>query len=191
MGTQSIGGALASAEAIVVGRVKEHAEPDYSFQRLRPAAMVVEVTESLKGSLKGDIEIVEGLMCYQSFAAEDLKIGMSYVFPLTEIDLANPDDTFGLMIGSPTPNAPSYKMFVLPSCSHSALLLDGAKLYTNELTSDGGRRLEHYMNLSFLKLLFVTRLFDVWRAIPIIAIVIILCIGFVLVRKRRAQDHRV
>jgi hypothetical protein len=185
-----MGRALASAEAVVVGRVKGHAAPDFSSGNPRPAAIVVEVTESLKGSLKGDIEIAKNLMCYQSFSSQDLKVGTSYVFPLAEIDVANPDDTFNVMIEPPGPNTPSHKMFVLPTCSHSALLLDGSKLYTNELTSSGGRRLEYYMSLLFMKVLFATGLFDVLRAIAVIAATI-LCTGFIVFRRRRARARGV
>jgi hypothetical protein len=36
----------------------------------------------MKGGPKGDIEIAEVLMCYQSFTSEDFKTGGSYVLPL-------------------------------------------------------------------------------------------------------------
>jgi hypothetical protein len=190
-GTQSIGSVLASAEAVVVGRIKRHAGRDYSSEYPRPAIVVVEITESLKGGLEGDIEVATGQLCYQSFPSEDLRIGMSYVLPLTEIDLANHDDTFGLMIGPPRPNIPSYRMFILPSCSHSALLFDGARLYTSEFAAGGGRQLEYYMNLSVLRFLFATNLFSAWRAMPAIVAMLVLGAGFVLLRKRRMRNHGV
>jgi hypothetical protein len=160
MGTQSIGNALVTADAAVVGKVTGHKEAEYSDVR-RPALINVEVIDSVTGGVKGNIEIAKSLMCYASFRDDDIEVGKSYLFPLEEIDLANPDHTWGLMIGSDSP-VPSYKMFTLPVCSHNALLLDGQGLYTSELTSDGGRRLEYYMPLLLVRTLLPIRLLGTW-----------------------------
>src|SRR5690242_10437469 len=134
MGTQSIGDALTLADAVVVGKVLSHKEADYS-EHQRPALINVEVIQSMKGGAKGNIEIAKTLMCYQSFPEDDFEVGKSYVFPLEKIDLANADQSWGLMIGSDTP-IPSHEMFRLPTCAHNGLLLEGQSLYTSELTSD-------------------------------------------------------
>jgi hypothetical protein len=127
-GTQSIGIALATAESVVIGQVRERAAADYSSDHTRPAAIVVDVVQSLKGSVTGKIQIAESLMCYKSFRSEDLNVGVSYVFPLTQIDFANPDDTFDLIVESANSNAYRDRMYRLPVCSHNALLLTRQKL---------------------------------------------------------------
>lgn len=53
-GTQSIGRALTDADAVIVGKVKGHMEPDYSLEHRRPAFISVQVVGSLKGGIKGD-----------------------------------------------------------------------------------------------------------------------------------------
>src|SRR4051794_15067219 len=63
-GTQSIGNALTTADAVIVGKVERHIEPDYSSGHQRPAIIQVEVVESLKGGIKGNIEIAKTWMCY-------------------------------------------------------------------------------------------------------------------------------
>ena len=186
MGTQSIGRALATAESVVIGRVRERAAPVYLSDDRRPAAIVVDVVQSLKGGVTGKIEIAESLMCYQSFNSKDFKVGMSYVFPLTQVDWTNPGDTFDLGVETGSPYATRYQMYRLPTCSHTALLLSGERLYTNELTAGVGRRLEPYMTLGFLKLLFATGLVGVWRYVGFVAILMAICAAFVFARKRRA-----
>jgi hypothetical protein len=180
-----------AAESVVIGRVSERVAPDYSSDHPRPGAIVVDVDQSLKGKATGKIQIAESLMCYKSFRSEDLKVGSSYVFPLRQIDFANPDDTFDLMVESDNPNAYRDQMYRLPVCSHNALLLTGQKLYTNELTVGGGRRLEPYMGLGSMKLLFATGLLSVWRAVGFCVLGVVICVALVFVRKRRvtgAQD---
>jgi hypothetical protein len=188
-GTQSIGNALTIADAVVVGRVKKHLAPDYSQDHPRPGTVDVEVIDSLKGGITGNVEIAKTLACYQSFPEEDLEIGKSYVFPLTRIDLANPDDTVGLMIGSGDRKIPSYKMFRLPVCSHNALLLKGQALYTNELTASGGRRLDYYLPLSLVKVLLPIGLLSAWGVTALIVVAIIVCVvGIAATRRRRRES---
>jgi hypothetical protein len=179
--------ALMSAEAVVVGRVKAHV--DGSYEPARPNRMVVEISKALKGSLIGDIEIAEDLMCYQSFSGDDFTVGKTFVFPLTQIDLANLEDTFGMLLGPIERDATSYKMFVLPTCSHTALLLSEGGLYTHELTPGGGQQLKYYMHVSLLKLLFSAGMFSIRVAISILAFVLLLSVGTVLVLRRRAKTH--
>lgn len=128
LGAQSIGNALTAADEVVVGKVRGHKEPDYSSEHPRPALFDVEVIDALKGEVNGNIEIAKTMMCYQSFPEDDFEVGKSYVFPLQQIDLANPEQSWGLMIGSDSP-VPSHKMFRLPVCSHNALLVEGQSLY--------------------------------------------------------------
>jgi hypothetical protein len=189
-GTQSIGSALAAAESVVIGQVSDRAAADYSSDHPRPAAIVVDVVQSLKGKVTGKIQIAESLMCYKSFRSEDLKVGMSYVFPLTQIDFADPADTFDLMVESDNPNARRDQMYRLPVCSHNALLLTRQKLYTNELTVGGGRRLEPYMSLGLMKILFATGLLSVGRAVGLIVIGVMICVAFGFVRKRRVTGGK-
>lgn len=66
---------------MIVGKAKSHEEPDYSSKHQRPAIINVEVLESLKGGIKGNVEIAKTLMCYQSFPEDEFQIGKSYVFP--------------------------------------------------------------------------------------------------------------
>ena len=63
------------------------------------------------------------MMCYQSFTWDEFTIGASYVFPLTMIDYANPNDSFSVLtlLGTePTRESPSYKTYALPVCSHTS-----------------------------------------------------------------------
>ena len=64
-GTQSIGNALARSDAVIVGMVTSHSEPDYSSEHPRPAIVNVEVVESLSGGVHGNIEIAKTMMCYR------------------------------------------------------------------------------------------------------------------------------
>lgn len=185
-GTQSIGAALATAESVVVGQVKERTAPDYSTDQPRPGAIVVDVVESLKGHVTGPIRIAESLMCYTSFRPEDLKIGKSYVFPLTQIDFANSGDTFDLMIESEKSKTYREKMYRLPVCSHNALLLTNQKLFTNELIAGGGRRLAPYMSLGLMKILLATGLLSVGGFIGFTVIGAAICFALWLLRKRRS-----
>jgi len=164
-GTRSIGSALADSDAVIVGKVTRHIAPNYSPDRPRPAIVDVEVVESLKGRVRANVEIAEAEMCYQSFPDRTLEIGKSYVFPLTSIDLADSPDTWTHIIGS---KVLSYKMFRLPVCSHNALLLDGQQLFTNELTFNGGRRLQYYMPLSLMKVLLPTGFLVVARTLVLV-----------------------
>jgi hypothetical protein len=188
-GTLSIGNALTLADAVVVGTVRGHREADYSSADQRPALINVEVTRSLKGGVNGSIEIAKTLMCYQSFPEDDFEVGKSYVFPLEQVDLANPDQARELMIWSDAP-VPSHKMFRLPVCSHNALLLEGQGLYTSELTSAGGRRLEYYMPLLFVRVLLPFGLLSIWGILIVIAVAA--TAAFVVVRnRRRKRPHAV
>lgn len=188
-GTQSIGNALTLADAVVVGRVTGHMEADFSDLQ-RPALINVEVIDSITGGVKGNIEIAKTLMCYQSFSEDDLEVGKSYVFPLERVDLADRDQSWGLMIGSDMP-VPSYKMFRLPVCSHNALLLEGQDLYKSELvTREGGHRLEYYLPLRLVKVLLPIGLLSTW-GILLAVILAAAAIAFVLVRKRRREAMNV
>jgi len=184
-GTQSIGNALTTADAVIVGKVERHMGSDFTSGHQRPAIIQVEVVESLKGGIKGNIEIAKTMMCYQSFPEDDFQIGKSYVFPLERIDLANADQSWELMIDSDSPVA-SYKLFRLPVCSHNALWVDGQGLYTNELTSGGGRRLEYYMPLPLMKVLLPVGLLSVWGVLAFVGTALV--VAFVLIRRRRRKS---
>jgi hypothetical protein len=90
------------------------------------------------------------------------------------------------MIGSDSP-VPSHKMFRLPVCAHNALLLDGQGLYTSELTSSGGRRLEYYMPLVLVRALLPIGLLSNWGILVAIAILASASAAFIVVRKRRRK----
>ena len=105
------------------------------------------------------------------------------MFPLRQIDLANPDEAFGLMIGSDE-KVPSYKIFRLPLCSHNALLLDGQKLYTSELISGGGRRLEYYMPLPLMKVLLPLGLLSTWGMLSV-SVIVVAMVAWVMRGKTR------
>jgi hypothetical protein len=188
-GTTSIGNALTLADAVVVGTVRGHKEADYSSTHQRPALIDVEVPGSLRGGVTGNIEIAKTLMCYGSFPEDDFEVGKSYVFPLAQVDLANPDQAWGLMIGSDSP-VPSHKMFRLPVCSHNALLMDGQSVYTSEPTAEGGRRLEYYMPMLLVRVLLPLGLLSVWGIL--IAIAVLAAIALVVIRmRRRTRTHAV
>jgi hypothetical protein len=189
-GTLSIGNALTLADAVVVGTVRGHREAHYSSADQRPALINVEVTRSLKGGVNGSIEIAKALMCYQSFPEDDFEVGKSYVFPLERVDLANPGQARDLMIWSDSAPAPSHKMFRLPVCSHNALLLEGQGLYTSELTSAGGRRLEYYMPLLFVRMLLPLGLLSTWGILIVIAVAAAAAF-FVVRNRRRNRPHAV
>ena len=187
-GTQSIGNALTTADAVIVGRVRSHKEASYTLENQRPAFIDVEVVESLKGSLIGKVEIAKTLMCYQSFPEDDFQVGKTYVFPLEQVDLANSDESFGLMIHTNSP-VPSYKMFKLPVCSHNGLLLDSNGLYTSELTGSGGRKLEYYMPLTLVKVLLPVGLLSVWGITVWAAFAVALAVTIVVIRMRRRKSR--
>jgi hypothetical protein len=188
-GTGSIGNALTLADAVVVGKVRGHREPDYSSDHQLPALIDVEVTDSLKGGVMGNIEIAKTMMCYQSFPEDDLEVGKFYIFPLQEIDLSNPEQAWGLMIGSDSP-VPSHKMFRLPVCSHNALFVDGHSLYTSEWAPGGGRQLDYYLPLILVQLLLPIGLLSIWGLLVAAAVAITATVVFVR-RRRRKVTHAV
>ena len=185
MGTQSIGSALTSADAVIVGKVTGHKDQDYSYEHQRPAIINVEVVESLRGGSSGSVEIAKTLMCYQSIPEDDFEVGKTYVFPLEQIDLANTDQTWGLglMVGPDVP-VQNHKMFRLPVCAHNALLLDSRGLYTSELTAGGGRGFR-YMTLPLLKVLLPVGLLSSWVILVLISIAVSMAVAIVVVRRRR------
>jgi hypothetical protein len=186
-GTRSIGSALTDADAIIVGKVTRHVAPDYSPDRPRPAIVDVEVMDSLKGQVRGSVEIAEAQMCYQSFPDRTLEIGKSYVFPLTTVDLADSPDTWSHIIGL---KVLSYKVFRLPVCSHNALLLDGQQLFTNELTFNGGRRLQYYMPLSLMKVLLPSGFLVVARTLILVLGAAAAGAAIVVIRKRWRETRQ-
>jgi hypothetical protein len=140
MGTQSIGSAMESADAVVMGRVlPSEATSGDSF-----APAKFEVLKTLKGDARGDIYVSTQSLCYQSFNAEDFKQGEIFVLPLTA---ASPAPA-----GGPPPAFDA--AWQLPGCSHNALLHKDGYLYTNELTADGGRVLDRYLSLPIFDFLF-------------------------------------
>jgi hypothetical protein len=174
-GMRSMEMALAMSDAVVVGRVERAGD-----------SLVVAVIEPLKGGLAGRIEIATPMMCYQSFAAEDFKVGERYLFPLIEVDLADPANRFFLSFGQ-IPGEAVGRLFTLPTCSHTALALVGEELYSNELTSDGGRRLEYYASLPPVKFLFWAGLFSIPRLMLLISMTLVLAISIVVWKKRRMR----
>ena len=185
MGTQSIGDALTAADVVVVGRVTGHKEAEYS-EIPRPALINVEVIDTIKGGVKGNVEIAKNLMCFGSFVEDDIEVGKYYVFPLHRVELANPDEAWSMESGLNRP-VPGHKMFRLPVCSHNGLSLDGQDLYTSELTSGGGRRLEYYMPLFLVRALLPIGLLSTWGILVAFAIMASATVAFIVIRKRRRE----
>ena len=184
-GTQSIGKALTTAHAVIVGRVKAHSEATYDGERSRPALFTVEVVESLTGDASGTLEIAKSQMCYQSFPEDDLRVGKTYLFPLSVIDAGNPIYSWSGGVGG---RDPSIGMYGLPVCSHNALLLDGTALYSSEMSFPGGaRHLEYYLPLSWVKVLLPTGLLGIpamaFYAVIVLSPVVVL--AFLRIRGRR------
>jgi hypothetical protein len=90
-------------------------------------SVTLEVRNVLKGSMKAKTIVVEHWMCYASLYLELMKVGHTYVLPLS------------------TPTDGRYQ---LAGCAHSGLELIGGKLFTFEQAEGSERRLQFYMNYS-------------------------------------------
>ena len=92
----SIETTISNADAVIVGRIRAHIEPNYGACGERCAAQIeIEALESLKGAIGGRIRIDKAVMCYQSIPDDLLRVGDSYV-PTTQSELlCQPKRRFG------------------------------------------------------------------------------------------------
>lgn len=145
-GTASIGTALSRSEIVVVGRIKRRGEsPPQSSEsvvEVFPDPVVVEVIEVLKGNAPAEVLVSTDLFCYRTFDVEELEIGETFVLPI---------------------GREKHGVRFLPACSHSGLKLMDGELYTNEFARGGGRRLDHYMSLTMLRILLPLGVLDARR----------------------------
>lgn len=183
-GTQSIGIALRDAESIVVGRVKSHHDFEYREPHPRSAGIVVEVLNTLKGDSEADVEIAESLMCYQSFSREDFAVGKTFVFPLTRIVTSDAPGATKDGVDPSSLTSRTGSVFGLPVCSHTALLVEGDTVFTNELTSDGKRELKPYMSMATFRAAALVGAYDSRK---LTVIVVALLAAFIVVVMRRKQ----
>jgi hypothetical protein len=183
-GTQSIAGALSYSHDVVIGRVKGLAaleSPNYI------KATVVEVIDRLTGGISGEIKVLDTI-CYQSFYATNLTLGADYVFPLLKVDRSDPLYFPGSDSDAEQPNS-DLPLYGLQACSHTALLLTGSELYTNELAQGGGRKLKSYMSLPLFRFLFSSGLIEYWARILAGALVAGAFLVLIVVRKRRGATN--
>jgi hypothetical protein len=175
-GIVSIGEALENAETVVLGRVESvrqiPSDRRDGMTLLYPDAVVVKVLEVLKGDAPDQILVSADFLCYRSFDVEDLKPGETFIFPIVQTT--------------------KHGVNALPSCSHSALKLMDAQLYTNEPTTSGDRRLEPYMKLALLRVLVPLRLVGIrgpmiWAG----SLVILACLFLTRRVRRRPRVARV
>jgi hypothetical protein len=170
-GTTSIGTALGFAETVVLGRVEGRRQipPDRrnGMIEIYPEAAVVKVLKVLKGSAPAEILVSADFMCYRSFNVEDFNLGETFVFPIIQTT--------------------DQGVNVLPSCSHSALKLIDGQVYTNELVSDGGRRLQAYMRRSFSQMLLPMGVLDTRRQMMWVGSLALLACVLVTTRMRKKR----
>jgi hypothetical protein len=184
MGTGSIGAAVTHADAVIVGRLLRRAPADYSHAAVAPDALIFEVSETMKGDVSGPVYVPASAPCYHSFRTEDFKIGGTYVLPLYPVENASLEGINEAVISlEPTSRTePMGRWFNLRGCSHSALALVDGNLYTNELTSGGGRRSEYYMSLPVMKFLLPLGLLDLRVSLIYVAVAAVLGVGLVFLR---------
>jgi hypothetical protein len=181
-GIQSIGEALRSADAVVVGRVRGHVGPNLELDVPDIGAINVEVLETVTGSVRGDIRIEKTLWCYRSFDEDDFEVGTSYVFPLQRSVSKRPSSAGDT-------EAYGKEIYRLPTCSHNALLMRGERLYTSE---DGARQLQYFMSLGVMKMLLPTGILSVWDELPYVLLTILLLyVAFIVLRRRRKRPAEV
>jgi len=63
---------------------------------------------------------------------------------------------------------------------HNALWVDGQGLYTNELTSGGGSRLEYYMPRPLMKVLLPVGLLSVWGVLVFVTVALVVAFECVI-----------
>jgi len=166
-GIQGIGEALTRADAVIVARVLRQLPSNYERSDLMYRdPMAFQVTKSLKGNLSGEVAVSTLFMCYRSFDLDDFKPGETYVLPLFQ--------------------EPS-GMFLLPSCSHSALKLQDGRLYKSEFVTGGGRRLEDYMSLRLMEFLLPLGVLSTTVQIAASAVLCLVVLTILPLRLRRSQ----
>jgi hypothetical protein len=193
-GISSISEAMSRAEAVVVVRIRGRAPADYNLNPLNPEPVIAEVIKSIKGNVQGEIYVSTLIMCYRSFDLEDFKPGKTYVFPLHHYDPTRPDGIPDFY-SPPTDSdmkTPIERLYLLPSCSHSALVLSDGKLYTREPTFGDGERFSYYQSLTSLELSMQLGIANV-ETVMVIAAFILAALAFAIgVRKvllsRKAAD---
>jgi hypothetical protein len=151
-GIGSIEDSMARAEAVVLAQVKGRALEDSFLSPMDGSPVVVEVVKALKGDVSGELYVTTLMMCSRSFDLEDLEVGQTYVLPMFRFDRTARDAIAERYkpIGKGGSTVDLARLFVLPSCAHSALALSEGKLYSNDQTA-GGRRLNFHSSLSSLE----------------------------------------
>lgn len=159
----SIGDALTRADIVVVAQVvRRH---DSRVYENYPEPAVVTVQEVMKGEAGKEMLVSSDYS--GTFAVDRLGVGETFVIPTS----------------SRTYNG----MYLLPSCSHSALKLADGQLYTYEVVDDGSSSLEPYMSLTLLRALLPLRVLDS-RSQFVIAAGTVLLLSMLITRRSRNRD---
>ena len=118
----SIENSVATMPILVEAQVVSLDQADTVYGRQTYSA-TLKIKKVLKGRVSSDAITVEHWMCYASLHLDLMKVHHTYVLPLHE------------------PNDDRYH---LATCAHSGMELIAGKLYTFELTDDGGRKLQFH-----------------------------------------------
>ena len=124
-GTASIEETIAEQPVLVEGQVVSLEQVTSKEYGTQVHSVTLKVIKKLKGVVSSDTVTVEHWMCYASLYPELMKIGHTYILPLSE---------------------PSGGRYQLAGCAHSGMELISGKLYTFEQTKGIERRLQFYKN---------------------------------------------
>lgn len=127
-GTASIDETISREPILVEGQVLSLERVTSKEYGIQVHSVTLKVVKKLKGVVSSDTVTVEHLMCYASLYPELMKVGHSYILPLSE---------------------PINKgRHQLAGCAHSGMELISGKLYTFEQSNGVDRRLQFYKTYS-------------------------------------------
>ena len=124
----SIAETIAREPVLIEGQVVSREQVTSKEYGTQVDSVTLKVIKKLKGVVSSESVTVEGSMCYASLYPELMKVGHSYVLPLSE----------------PINNGPHQ----LAGCAHSGMELISNKLYTFEQAKGIKRRLQLYKSYS-------------------------------------------
>lgn len=139
MGVSPIAEEVERADAVIVGRAVRLAPTE--GQHHHPLeTTVVEVLQSIKGDLTGEVHVSRHWMCYQTLPADELQEGMTYVLPLYRLK-GEPAP----MAGNPYPGLPLDRVFELPECAESGIVLQEGQKFSPEMLQGAERSVLRYL----------------------------------------------
>jgi hypothetical protein len=128
LGTASIEETIANQPILVVAQVVRLERVTSELYGSQVDGVTLKVIKKLKGSVTSDTITVEHSVCYASLYPELMKVGHTYVLPLSE----------------PINRGRNQ----MAECAHTGMELIAGKLYTFEQAKGLERRLQFYKNYS-------------------------------------------